>query len=180
MTYYLAVDALNNEERGTAWPHRNKSMREDKTHLLDDKDRALINAYQGGFPLCENPFAVVGAVVGLSEDETITRIKRLLDEGVLTRFGPLYHAERMGGGLTLAAMKIPPEYFDEVVEKVNKFPEVAHNYERQHALNMWFVLATETPERIDEVVGEIEEVTGYKVYNMPKEEEFFVELKFEA
>ncbi len=155
-------------------------MREDKTHLLDDKDRALINHYQGDFPLCENPFAVVGKAVGLTEDEAIQRIQRLLDEGVLTRFGPLYHAERMGGGLTLAAMKIPPEDFDEAVEKVNQFPEVAHNYAREHALNMWFVLATETPERIEEVVAEIEEATGYKVYNMPKEEEFFVELKFEA
>lgn len=155
-------------------------MREDKTHLLDDKDRALINGYQGGFPLCENPFAEVGKAVGLSEEECISRISRLLDEGILTRFGPLYHAERLGGGLTLAAMKIPPEDFDAVVEKVNAFPEVAHNYERQHALNMWFVLATETPEGIEETCKKIELATGYPVYNMPKEEEFFVELKFEA
>ena len=59
-------------------------MREDKTHLLDDKDRALINGYQGGFPLCENPFAEVGKVVGISEEECISRISRLLDEGILT------------------------------------------------------------------------------------------------
>ena len=77
-------------------------------------------------------------------------------------------------------MKIPPEDFDAVVEKVNAFPEVAHNYEREHALNMWFVLATETPEGIEETCKKIELATGYPVYNMPKEEEFFVELKFEA
>ncbi len=156
------------------------AMREDKSHLLDDKDRALINAYQGGFPLSERPYADVGEKLGLSEDDVIARIGRMLDEKILTRFGPLYNAERLGGGLTLAAMKLPEEKFDEIAEQVNAFPEVAHNYAREHELNMWFVLATETPEGIAETCKRIEEATGYKVYNMPKEEEFFVELTFEA
>ena len=156
------------------------AMREDKSHLLDDKDRALINAYQGGFPLSERPYAEVGEKLGLSEEEVIARIGRMLDEKILTRFGPLYNAERLGGGLTLAAMKLPEEKFDEIAEQVNAFPEVAHNYAREHELNMWFVLATETPEGIAETCKRIEEATGYKVYNMPKEEEFFVELTFEA
>ena len=156
------------------------ALREDKSHLLDDKDRALINAYQGGFPISERPYAEVGKKLGLSEGEVIERIGKMLDENILSRFGPLYNAERLGGGLTLAAMKIPEEEFDVVVEQVNAFPEVAHNYAREHELNMWFVLATETPEGIIETCKAIEEKTGYPVYNMPKEEEFFVELKFEA
>ena len=93
---------------------------------------------------------------------------------------PHYHAERLGGGLTLAAMQVSPEDFERVAAIVNAFPEVAHNYAREHALNMWFVLATETPERIDQVIAAIERDTGYKVYNMPKQEEFFVGLRFEA
>ena len=156
------------------------AMREDKSHLLDDKDRALINAYQGGFPLSERPYAEVGEKLGLSEEDVIARIGRMLDEKILTRFGPLYNAERLGGGLTLAAMKLPEEKFDEIAEQVNAFPEVAHNSAREHELNMWFVLATETPDGIAETCKRIEEATGYKVYNMPKEEEFFVELMFEA
>ena len=156
------------------------ALREDKSHLLDDKDRALINAYQGGFPLSERPYAEVGEKLGLSEEDVIARIGRMLDEKILTRFGPLYNAEKLGGGLTLAAMKLPEEKFDEIAEKVNAFPEVAHNYAREHELNMWFVLATETPEDIAQTCKRIEEATGYKVYNMPKEEEFFVELMFEA
>jgi hypothetical protein len=92
----------------------------------------------------------------------------------------MYHAERLGGALTLAAMKIPPQDFERVAGIVNGFPEVAHNYAREHEFNMWFVLATETPQRIDEVIGEIEKATGYTVYNMPKLEEFFVGLRFEA
>jgi len=147
---------------------------------MDAVDRAIINHLQGGFPVAERPFAEVATTLGLSEDDLISRIGNLLAQGTLTRFGPMYHAERMGGALTLAAMKIPPAEFDRVAEIVNSFPEVAHNYVRDHAFNMWFVLATETPEEIGRVIARIEHKTGHVVHNMPKIEEFFVGLRFEA
>lgn len=147
---------------------------------LDALDREIINRYQGGFPITERPYADVAVALGIAEEEVIGRIQRMLDERILTRFGPMYHAERMGGGLTLAAMEVPPDRLQAVADQVNAFPEVAHNYAREHRLNIWFVLATETPERIGEVIGEIERTTGYRVYNMPKQREFFVGLRFEA
>lgn len=151
-----------------------------ETVTLDDTDRAIINALQGGFPLCEEPYAEAAKDLGISEDDLISRLKRLLNDGALSRFGPMYHAERLGGGLTLAALKVPEERYEEVTEAVNALPEVAHNYAREHALNMWFVLATETPDGIQEAIERIEEATGLTVYNMPKKEEFFVGLRFEA
>ncbi|MCW8827492.1 MAG: AsnC family transcriptional regulator [Gammaproteobacteria bacterium] len=145
---------------------------------MDQLDRDIINTLQQGFPICEQPYAEVAARLGSSEEELLARLRRLLDEGLLSRFGPMYHAERMGGGLTLAAMSIPEKVFEPVSEQVNRHPEVAHNYQRDHTLNMWFVLATETPGQIDEVIAEIEQETGYPVYNMPKEHEFFIGLRF--
>ncbi|MEK7207181.1 MAG: Lrp/AsnC family transcriptional regulator [Pseudomonadota bacterium] len=147
---------------------------------MDAVDRAIVNNLQGGFPVTEHPFAEVAATLGLSEADLISRLGNLLAQGTLTRFGPMYHAERLGGALTLAAMKIPPAEFDRVAEIVNGFPEVAHNYARDHAFNMWFVLATETPEEIGRVIAGIEHKTGHVVHNMPKIEEFFVGLRFEA
>ena len=147
---------------------------------MDATDRDIVNKLQGGFPLCERPYAEAAAKLGLNEDELIRRVEALLENGTLTRFGPMYHAERLGGALTLAAMKIPPQDFERVAQIVNGFPEVAHNYEREHDFNMWFVLATETPQRISEIIGAIEQATGYTVYNMPKLEEFFVGLRFEV
>ena len=147
---------------------------------MDAVDRAIVNQLQGGFPVCERPYAESAAKLGLTEDELMQRLDALLKNGTLTRFGPMYHAERLGGALTLVAMKIPAADFERVVEIVNRFPEVAHNYAREHAFNMWFVLATETPERIAEVIGEIEQAAGYRVYNMPKLEEFYVGLRFEV
>ncbi|MDR5902849.1 MULTISPECIES: Lrp/AsnC family transcriptional regulator [Halomonas] len=143
---------------------------------LDAVDRRLINHLQDGLPLVARPYAVVATQLGIGEGELLYRLERLRDGGVLSRFGPMYHAERLGGGLTLAALAVPEADYDEVAGRVNAFPEVAHNYRREHALNMWFVLATETPARIAETVAEIEAATGLPVFNMPKEEEFHVRL----
>jgi DNA-binding Lrp family transcriptional regulator len=147
---------------------------------VDSIDRDIINNLQGGFPLSERPYAEAAAKLGLTEDQLMQRLDGLLEKGALTRFAPMYHAERLGGALTLAAMKIPPPDFERVAGIVNGYPEVAHNYAREHEFNMWFVLATETPARIHEVIDEIEKATGHAVYNMPKLEEFFVGLRFEA
>jgi len=147
---------------------------------LDPTDRALINALQGGFPLVERPFAAVGAQLGIDEEEVIARIEFLKESGVLTRFGPMFQIERMGGAFVLAALAVPEERYEEVTAAVNQLPAVAHNYRRQHALNMWFVLATETPAGIPEAIAEIEALTGLPVYAFPKEREYFVELKFHA
>jgi DNA-binding Lrp family transcriptional regulator len=86
----------------------------------------------------------------------------------------------MGGALTLAAIKVPEQRFEEVTEIVNAFPEVAHNYARNHALNMWFVLATEHREQVASVIADIEQQTGLSVYNMPKISEYYVGLQLEA
>ncbi len=155
----------------------------ERTHASaapDDIDRRLINALQGGFPLVERPYAEVGEALGLPEAEVIARIQRLLDSRVLTRFGPMYHAERIGGAFCLAAIAVPEGRWASVVETVNAFPEVAHNYRREHRLNMWFVLATETPAGIAQVAARIEAATGMPVLCFPKEREFFVGMRLQA
>ncbi|MCP4126075.1 MAG: Lrp/AsnC family transcriptional regulator [Gammaproteobacteria bacterium] len=147
---------------------------------MDAIDRTIINQLQGGFPICDHPYQIVAERLGIEESELIQRLEQMLEHNQLTRFGPMYHAERLGGGLSLCAMRIPEQDFERVTEQVNAFPEVAHNYARDHKLNMWFVLATETPERIATVLEQIEQKTGYQVYDMPKQHEFFVGLKFEV
>jgi len=144
---------------------------------MDESDSAIVNCLQGGFPLAERPFAVVAAELGLAEEDLIARVRLLLEEGVLTRFGPMYQVERMGGAFSLAAMRVPREDFDRVAAAVNALPEVAHNYEREHEYNMWFVLATEKPEGIARAIARIERETGLPVLNFPKLREYFVGLQ---
>lgn len=145
---------------------------------MDAIDRAILNGLQEGFPVCERPYAEAARALGIEEPVLMERLQALLDDGTLSRFGPLIHAEQLGGGLTLAAMQVSPEDLDRVIGSVNAFPEVAHNYERDHALNLWFVVATEDPDQVGEVLAAIERDTGYPVYNFPKEEEYFLNLRF--
>jgi DNA-binding Lrp family transcriptional regulator len=146
----------------------------------DDIDAKLINHLQNGFPICDTPYLQVANELGLTEKDVLERVKKLLANGTLSRFGALYHAEKMGGALTLAAIKVPEQLFEKVTEIVNSFPEVAHNYQRNHELNMWFVVATETAEQLALTLEKIEQQTGLPILNMPKINEYFVGLKLEA
>ena len=147
---------------------------------LDAADRAILNALQEGFPLTSRPFADAAAPLGLTEGDLIDRLARLREIGAITRFGPFFDAAAMGGAFCLCAMAVPGDRFEAVAAQVNAHPEVAHNYARDHALSMWFVLATETPEGIARTARRIEAETGLDVLLFPKLEEFFIGFRVPA
>ncbi|MFB6207581.1 MAG: Lrp/AsnC family transcriptional regulator [Haloglomus sp.] len=156
----------------------------DEAAALDRVDRAVVNAFQGGFPVVERPFVPAARAlrergVDVGADELLARIRGLDEDGTLTRFGALVNAEAIGGAATLVAMHAPPERFDEIAAQVNAHREVAHNYEREHPhLDMWFVVSVADADRVREVLDEIEAETGQETYNLPKQREFRVEAKF--
>lgn len=173
-------------------------MCSNNTVWIDPADARLLDRLHGGFPLVDRPFAQVSEELGQSEDEVIERLSRLLGQGVLTRFGPVFRIERAGGIFVLAAMSVPEARFDAVARAVNAWPEVAHNYRRESAtaaagrrsarkqstpaahgvaLNMWFVVAAESAVVAEEVLQRIEADSGVPVWRFPKEREFKVELK---
>ena len=147
---------------------------------LDNQDRAILNRLQDDLPLTRAPFADLACELNLSEPDLLARITRMKDTGIITRFGPFFDAEAMGGAFCLCAMKVAEKEFDAVAEMVNAHPQVAHNYARAHSLNMWFVLATETPEGITLVADLIEHETGLKVLRFPKLQEFFIGFRVAA
>lgn len=147
---------------------------------MDALDRAIVNRLQGGFPLCARPFAAAAATLDTDEDSLMRRIGALLENGTLTRFGPLFDAERLGGAFTLCALRVPGADFERVADLVNAHPEVAHNYAREHDFNMWFVLATRSPADIARVIAAIEAETGLAVYEFPREAEYFIDLRLAA
>jgi len=147
---------------------------------LSDVDRRIVNALQGGFPISPRPYAEAAASLGLDEETLIARLRHLVETGAASRFGPLWNPEKLGGAVCLAAMAVPADRFESVAAQVNAHPEIAHNYERENALNMWFVVSAEREARIGEVIAEIGRETGLKVWPMPKEEEYFVGFRVEA
>jgi DNA-binding Lrp family transcriptional regulator len=145
---------------------------------LDGNDKLLLNNLQGGFPLASRPFREVGDRLGLNEDEVISRLRRLLESGALSRFGPVLSAAAMGGARTLAAMQVPPERLEEVAAVVNSFAAVSHNYQREHHFNLWFVVSAADTAAVERVLAGVEQKTGIAVMNLPAVEEYFVEVKF--
>jgi DNA-binding Lrp family transcriptional regulator len=147
---------------------------------LSDFDRTLINALQSDFPLSASPFDDLGETLGYSAEELIAGVNSLLERGVITRFGPLFNIEHLGGNFSLCALKVPVERFEEVTEMVNAYPQVAHNYLREHDWNMWFVLATENATELEAVFEEIKQRSACPGLNLPKEKEFYVGLRLQA
>ena len=147
---------------------------------LDQTDRAILNRMQDDLPLVSHPYATVAKELGLSEVELLARLTRMKESRVITRFGPFFDAAAMGGAFCLCAMAVPAGEFEVVLTKVNAHPEVAHNYERTHRLNMWFVLATETPEGIEAAADAIERETGIEVLCFPKLQEFYIGFRVAA
>jgi len=147
---------------------------------LSEFEARLINALQADFPIAARPFEVLAQRFARPAPEIITAVQNLLERGVITRFGPLFNIEKIGGVFSLCALKVPAQRFTQVAEIVNGFPQVAHNYERDHEWNMWFVLATETAQELQQVFTEILLATDCPGMNLPKLREFHVGLELRA
>ncbi len=147
---------------------------------LDATDRLLINRLQDGIALTHAPFADLAAETGEPPEALTARLARLREIGAVIRFGPFLDAAALGGAFCLCAMAVPVTRFDEVMTLVNAHPEVAHNYERDNRLNMWFVLACERVGQITVTAARIGEETGLEVHLFPKEREFFIGFRVEA
>ncbi|TLX57591.1 Lrp/AsnC family transcriptional regulator [Stutzerimonas nosocomialis] len=145
---------------------------------MDDLGRLLINRLQTGLPLVRHPWQALAEELGTDSRTLRERVQVLLDDGILTRFGPMFDIDRLGGAFTLAALAVPEARFDAVAEQLAEMPEVAHNYRREHAWNMWFVLGCATPEGVAQAIARIEAQTGLPVLNLPKEETYHVGLYF--
>lgn len=153
-------------------------QRTDNAVALDSTDRRLINLLQRGIPLTPRPYLEAARAVGTTEEDVIRRLRRLLDEGGLTRLGAILNAPQLGGERTLAAVAAPPERLEEVIAAINRHPEISHNYERTHHYNLWFVVSSEDPQAVQRVISEIERETGLEVLNLPTLEEYRVEFYY--
>jgi DNA-binding Lrp family transcriptional regulator len=140
------------------------------------EEARLLDRLQRGFPLVPEPWRELGAELALDPQWMRERVQGWLANGVLTRFGPLFQIEKRGGEFTLCAAEVPAERFDEVAALVNAEPAVAHNYQRCHRLNMWFVLATERAADTSAVLQALEARTRCRLYAFPKQREYFVGL----
>lgn len=138
----------------------------------------LLNDFQRGFPLVPRPFAAIAAECGLREDEVLDALQAWQASGVVGRVGAVFAPRRIGAS-ALAALAAPAERLDEIAARVSAVAEVNHNYQREHAYNLWFVITAASPGRLREIVAGIERDTGCAVIVLPLEEEFHIDLGFD-
>lgn len=145
---------------------------------LSPTDFHLVNDWQRDFPLVSRPYAELGAGLGLSEAEVIARLGKLAADGTVSRIGAVFRPHTLGWS-TLAAVSVAVERIETVARVISAYPEINHNYEREHDFNLWFVATAPSRERVAEVLREIGQAARSPVLDLPMLEDFHIDLGFD-
>jgi len=144
---------------------------------FSELEKHIINDFQQDLPLSSTPFADMAERLGVSENEVLNTVNKLQESGVISRVGPVFTPNRIGVS-TLAAMSIPSEDLECVARIISAFPEVNHNYEREHEFNLWFVVTASSEEHLAIVLHEIEQHAEYPLMSLPMMKDYFIDLGF--
>jgi len=145
---------------------------------MNSLQKKLLDAYQHGLPISPTPYADMAGKLGVREDEVISALEKLANIGVISRVGPVFRPGTVGVS-TLAAMEIPEARLEEVATLVNSYPEVNHNYEREHRFNLWFVVTAPTEKRIQEILDDIERKVSLPLMSLPMQSSYHIDLGFD-
>lgn len=145
---------------------------------MDNIDKRLLSITQKDFPIVSRPFQEIGAKLGITEEETLNRLKKLKEQGIIRRLGAIMDSRRLGYKSTLCAMEVPEGKINQIAEIVNGYIGITHNYLRNHRYNMWFTLITPSEEHLVKTLKDIEQKTGYKIYSLPAKKLFKIKVNF--
>ncbi len=148
------------------------------THL-NTSERAVVNRIQSDFPLTPQPYATIGAELGLSEKEVIDILVRLKETGIIRRIGGNFVPHKLDYVSTLCAAKVPEDRIDAFAEVVNRYPGVTHNYQRDYTYNIWFTFIAPSMDEINANLEEISRRTGIAdILNLPATHVFKIKAEF--
>lgn len=145
--------------------------------MLTTLHKQLLNDYQHDFPLSARPYQDIADQLGVTEDEVLSAFAELNDNNFISRIGPVIPPNHIGVS-ALVAMSVPEQHLQAVADKISAHPEVNHNYEREHRLNLWFVVIASDAEHLLAVIDSIEQETSYPTMLLPMLDDFFIDLGF--
>lgn len=145
---------------------------------MTEFDMALLNNYQRGFPLCSRPYAELAQQLQISESEVLQRLLQLKQAGSISRIGPVFRPNSIGVS-TLAALAVAPDQLEQVATLVNAYPQVNHNYQREHRYNLWFVATADEPARLANTLEQIRSETGCAMLDLPLVKDYYIDLGFD-
>lgn len=145
---------------------------------MDEIDRKILNLIQDEFPVAKRPFEVIGRIVGLDEDKTLERIKRLKEKGIIRRIGPILERKKLGYVSVLCGLHADKSIIEDIAKEINRHTGVTHNYEREGELNLWFTITARTDKEIDTFLSDIEKAFSVKIYRFPEKRVFKIKTYF--
>ncbi|MHC1684755.1 MAG: Lrp/AsnC family transcriptional regulator [Clostridiaceae bacterium] len=146
---------------------------------MDHLDEEILNITQEGIAFEHRPFKTIGEKLRISEDEVISRINNLKEQGYIRKFGGFFNSHKIGYIGTLCAMTVPKDNVDEVAEVINSYSEITHNYLRDDMYNMWFTILTRSKDETTKIVEEIKFSTGINdLISLPSKKLFKVKAAF--
>lgn len=145
---------------------------------MDKWDKKILDIIQTDFPLESRPYDIIAQKIGLTEEEVLSRVKRLKEKGVIRRIGANFQSRKLGWFSTLCAAKVPEEKLSEFIQEVNKYPGVTHNYLRKNQFNVWFTYIGPSQEEVEADLKKISQKTGIEVLSLPAVKMFKIKVDF--
>jgi DNA-binding Lrp family transcriptional regulator len=143
-----------------------------------DLELTLLNCYQRNFPLEPKPFHVLARELGTSPERVLHTLARLKEQRIVNRIGATFRPNTVGASL-LGAMAVPEDRLEAVAEMVSRYPEITHNYEREHRYNLWFVATAADEARLSVLMQEIAVRAQLPLLELPLLEDYHIDLGFD-
>lgn len=161
----------------------NSRLTPDASPTIDETDKRILQVLQDDFPVVQEPWLEVSRRLNITESEVLTRLKRLIDAGVIRKIGPSLNSSAIGfKAATLVALRVPKNKVDQVAAVINEYETVSHNYERAHEFNVWFTLVAPTEADLATTLNEIKQKTGTQeqdLLDLPTVQRFKINVRFQ-
>lgn len=141
-------------------------------------EQYLLNNFQHDFPLSSKPFNEIAESLNIEPEVVIATFKKLQASGAISRVGPVIKPNIIGASV-LAALAVPEDELLETANLISTYPEVNHNYEREHEFNLWFVITATDQLHLNSIMDDIIESTGFPLLRLPLLDAYHIDLGFE-
>ncbi len=133
---------------------------------LTAEDRALIKAVERGLPVVSRPYAKIAKQMGVTEQDVISRLQHLIDNGAIKRYGVVVRHKELGYTANgMVVWNIPDDRVDEMGTCIGKYDCVTLSYRRPRRLpdwtyNLFTMVHGSNREEVSQKVAEIVENCG--------------------
>ncbi len=145
---------------------------------LSTNDKKILDIIQTAFPLTPRPYATLGQLLGMTEEEVFASVQAMKQGGIIRRLGANFQSAKLGFRSTLCAAKVPEEKMEQFCAAVNALPGATHNYLRRHAYNIWFTLIGPSWEDVCRTLEALEAESGIKILNLPATKLYKIRVDF--